>query len=725
MFEELFPEFLATYLATSDGQTHLAHYAYMRQTARANYQAIVACAAQNEDSTALILQKLLPHTDSPANRQHGYWVHPSSAINGDLRHWHERAGWTQSHQWAAVTTAILDFISDCITDPQQLDHACQNFTELTYVKGFQTATLSPILNALQPTAFALLNHRSRRVLNHLALTNFTAHLQDYPAANRRYQLLMDEITPSMQQMAKRTLDDAAPLDLFDMFCHWLVTIKKFDFRGTRYWRLALDDQAQPASDAWWQREWLEWQEGGFAALDGDLLGDISQLKRTAFNRLRDQMLAQSAPEWTQARANQIWTFAHKLREGDRIAVHTLTQDGQRLLLGMGTVIAPYYFVPNTESGHCVPIEWEETRPRLLPKAHWSSKLTQIDHARFGMLNTGPVIELPEKLPEQDALPEAATQYGEQTSQPRHVAESIIVYNNKKDHQPLPAYPLAACAEQTGFDEHTLARWIKAIERKGQIILYGPPGTGKTYMAEQLARHLVASESTSEFTSQDGFYDLIQFHPTYAYEDFIQGIRPYTLADGSITYRLTPGYFLEFCQRAAQCQDVCVLIIDEINRANLTRVFGELMYLLEYRDRAVSLAGGGEPLEIPNNVRIIGTMNTADRSIAVVDYALRRRFAFIEMAPDYEILRRWHRLHSTDLSTSKLIEPLIALLQRLNAQIGDSHYALGTAFFLRPSLSTELQDIWEMEIEPYLEEYFFDQPEVVAAWRWSSVVIVPN
>ena len=134
--------------------------------------------------------------------------------------------------------------------------------------------------------------------------------------------------------------------------------------------------------------------------------------------------------------------------------------------------------------------------------------------------------------------------------------------------------------------------------------------------------------------------MVQFHPAYSYEDFIQGIRPQSLPDGRLSYPLLPGRFLDFCARAQQHAGRCVLVIDEINRANLAGVFGEVMALLEYRDHCIPLAGGGS-FAIPANVHIIGTMNTADRSIALVDYALRRRFAFIELGPNYETLRRFH------------------------------------------------------------------------------------
>ncbi len=270
------------------------------------------------------------------------------------------------------------------------------------------------------------------------------------------------------------------------------------------------------------------------------------------------------------------------------------------------------------------------------------------------------------------------------------------------HQP---YSLNQCAHETGLPEAVLSRWLRAIERKGQAILYGPPGTGKTFLAQKLAQHLTQG--------QGGFWEMVQFHPAYAYEDFVQGIRPFTDDHGTLHYSLIPGRFLDFCQRASQHEGICVLVIDEINRANLAAVFGELMMLLEYRDAAIPLASGGS-FHIPANVRLLGTMNTADRSIALVDHALRRRFAFIHLPPNYDVLRQFHARSAYDA------EPLIRLLQRLNRQIADPHYFVGITFFLEPNLAEQLPDIWQLEIEPYLEEYFFDQPDQIEAFRWAKI-----
>jgi len=271
----------------------------------------------------------------------------------------------------------------------------------------------------------------------------------------------------------------------------------------------------------------------------------------------------------------------------------------------------------------------------------------------------------------------------------------------------PEYPLGRCAEDTSMDVNILERWVKAIERKGQAVIYGPPGTGKTFIAQKLAQHLIAGG--------DGFSDVVQFHPAYAYEDFIQGIRPRAGADGRLDYPLVHGRFLEFCERAALCKDRCVLVIDEINRANLARVFGELMYLMEYREAHVPLAGGGS-LRIPPNVRIIGTMNTADRSIALVDHALRRRFAFLALYPNYDVLKRYHESHKTGFPVDMLIQKLSVL----NRAINDRHYEVGISYFLRDDLNEHLEDIWRMEIEPYLEEYFYDQPSKAKDYAWEKI-----
>jgi MoxR-like ATPase len=271
--------------------------------------------------------------------------------------------------------------------------------------------------------------------------------------------------------------------------------------------------------------------------------------------------------------------------------------------------------------------------------------------------------------------------------------------------PQPIYPVTMMSEQTGYAVETIQQWRRALRRKQQVVFYGPPGTGKTFLAEQLARQWVSGS--------DGLVELVQFHPAYDYADFVEGLRPQTTAENQLSYEMLPGRLLEFCGRVAEREGNCVLIIDEINRANLSQVLGELFYLLEYRQATISLASGTR-FSLPPNLYLIGTMNTADRSVALVDHALRRRFAFIWLPPNYDVLRHYHR--QTDFDP----EALIRVLQRLNNHIEDAHYAVGISYFLRPDLSRELGEIWQLEIEPYLEEYFFNQPAQIEPFRWAVV-----
>lgn len=280
-----------------------------------------------------------------------------------------------------------------------------------------------------------------------------------------------------------------------------------------------------------------------------------------------------------------------------------------------------------------------------------------------------------------------------------------VNSGRTSHQ--SAYSLEECAKATHLTEEKLDQWVKVVKRKKQAILYGPPGTGKTFIAQHVVQHI---------TGESGFYDIVQFHPAYSYEDFIQGIRPVSTKSGTLTYPYRNGRFLDFCEKAKKYQGTCILIIDEMNRANLAQVFGELMYLLEYRDEKIPLASG-KIFGIPKNVLIVGTMNTADRSIALIDYALRRRFAFIALQPDYDILRRFH----AGKKSSFLLEKLIETLESLNREIDDPNYEIGPSFFLCDDLSGNIEIIWKMEIEPYLEEYFFTQRQRLDQFRWGTIM----
>ncbi|MEM7580294.1 MAG: AAA family ATPase [Cyanobacteria bacterium P01_A01_bin.80] len=517
-FIKLFKEFISSYPYTPDGLRHKEAYHEQRQKARENFQGIISANESGENIDEVVLLQLLPYELSNNNNKRNVWIHHAPAITGDIKVKYEGAGWTKSEDWSKIAQAIFNFVCRCNNDPDQLAEACEEFSKLYYSKGFQTGILTPILNALRPDDFLLINKKSLQVINYFTGKSHNHKLTNYPAINATGKTLIAELAPHMRQFGIPSMRDD---DLFDMFCHWLVAVKKYDFGGK----------------------------------ESQSMDEVSEL----------------------------------------------------------------------------PFDVE-------------------------------AIEM------------------------------------------QPEYSLSQCILDTGIKKETIENWLKAIERKKQAIFYGPPGTGKTYVAQKLAKYLVSGSN--------GFVDIVQFHPAYTYEDFVQGIRPQRI-NGELDYPLVNGRFLDFCEEAYRSQDICVLIIDEINRANVARVFGELMYLLEYRDEKMPLAAG-EEFSIPANVRIIGTMNTADRSIALVDHALRRRFAFIPLYPNYEILRHRHS------ETGFPVKELIQTLTNLNKEISNPHNEVGISYFLRDDLVNQIESIWQLEIEPYLEEYFFNQPSKVEQFRWKEV-----
>lgn len=260
--------------------------------------------------------------------------------------------------------------------------------------------------------------------------------------------------------------------------------------------------------------------------------------------------------------------------------------------------------------------------------------------------------------------------------------------------------------QTYLDEDWLDRSLDLLALKKQLILQGVPGTGKTHVARCLARLLARG---------DDAVTLVQFHPAYGYEEFVEGIRVRSVTvDGrqDVTYPVEDGVLLRVAARAAaEPSRPHVLIIDEINRGNLPRLFGELLYLLEYRGQAVELPLSGRRFHLPANLYLLGTMNAADRSIAPVDQALRRRFSFVNMEPDSRVLTAW-LARQPELPTA-LASRVVGLFERLNARLrGDvgPHARVGHSHFMVPGLDeARLETIWRHHIEPLLDELYAGRP----------------
>ncbi len=283
----------------------------------------------------------------------------------------------------------------------------------------------------------------------------------------------------------------------------------------------------------------------------------------------------------------------------------------------------------------------------------------------------------------------------------------------------------ACCAPAEFIEEILAQ----LEKKKQMVFYGPPGTGKTFVARELAKFLAEGDRDR--------WSLIQFHPSYTYEDFMEGIKPQSVPVGEdnyeVSYPVLAGSFMRFCQRAAADPDqIYTFIIDEINRGQIAKIFGELMYLLEYREDEIQLAytksaSDDTPAQfaIPGNVRIIGTMNTADRSIALVDFALRRRFAFYPFYPDDDahvqgMLGHWIEKHEV---ADKWIADFVRNLNGLLGRDVGRDFLVGHSYFMDAEGMGEaqLREVWRFQIEPLLHEYFVGKDNKLGAYDLDQLI----
>ena len=281
--------------------------------------------------------------------------------------------------------------------------------------------------------------------------------------------------------------------------------------------------------------------------------------------------------------------------------------------------------------------------------------------------------------------------------------------------PEPTQPdLQALADSVFLPVDFLERIHTLVEDKKQVIFQGPPGTGKTYVAQALAKHLAGSKER---------VTLVQFHPSYAYEDFVQGFRP-TLRGGQPGFELRDGPLLRAAEQARRepCEEH-FLVIDEINRGNIAKVFGELYFLLEYRDSEMQLQYSDTPFSLPSSLHIIGTMNTADRSIALVDLALRRRFYFVEFHPDEEpvkgVLRRW--LGANGLDHMAWVADAVKRANEKPQLKQDRHAAIGPSYFMKPGLDeAAVGRIWKHSVLPYIEERLFVEGEGLAEFHLDAL-----
>jgi hypothetical protein len=283
----------------------------------------------------------------------------------------------------------------------------------------------------------------------------------------------------------------------------------------------------------------------------------------------------------------------------------------------------------------------------------------------------------------------------------------------------PHFTEADFRRATFLDDGWLRRARSLLDLKRQLILQGVPGTGKTHVARCLAQLITHG--------RDGAVRLVQFHPAYSYEQFVEGIKARSVEMNGwhdVTYPVEDGLLCTFAAEAARSpSEPFVLVIDEINRGNLPRIFGELLYLLEYRGHSALLPYSRRGFRLPANLYLLGTMNAADRSVALIDQALRRRFSFLDMVPDAEVLAAWLRANppaaGPDFATR-----VVGLFERLNARLRGElgpAYQVGHSYFMVPELDEgRLRVVWEHHIQPLLVDYFSGQSDKAAQYQFHQL-----
>ena len=420
-----------------------------------------------------------------------------------------------------------------------------------------------------------------------------------------------------------------------------------------------------------------WQARAADGLANIGWGQLADLRRSRED-IQQDLVARGEGDHPTQRSLFLWEFANRIEIGDVIIA---TSRGA-YLLGWGTVEGEYQYIPNADglAVHTRRVHWHQLdeQVELFSGFIAVKRLTDFekypDWIRLAFWQLG------------DPLEASAKNYG-----PEDALKDLFI-------------------EPARFD-----RLLDSLRTRKNLILQGPPGTGKTFIARRLAWSLLGRKD-------DSVIEMVQFHQSYAYEDFVEGFRP-TASGG---FELKRGVFRRFCERANANRSVPhVFIIDEINRGNISRVFGELLMLIEDDKRGegyeVSLPYSGDSFHVPENVHILGLMNTADRSLAVVDYALRRRFAFDDLTPAFstEFGRQAIEQHLRESGSEPglarhVCERVTALNQKIadDRELGDG-FLIGHSYFV-PRNGDSPSRAWfdrivSTQIAPLLREYWFDSP----------------
>ena len=450
--------------------------------------------------------------------------------------------------------------------------------------------------------------------------------------------------------------------------------------GTRYWLMALGEGS---------KDWDACREEGVARFGFDKVGDLRRYESRA--QVLERFRALKPTDKNPRAAGMCWQFCHVVKPGDVFFV----KKGTQRVIGRGVVASDYRFEDSRpERKHVRDVTW------------WQAKREWVVAAGARKLPRFTLTDITEKT--------------ERIRDIESTLEASVVAPDPPTSRP---YTIDDAVADLFLRREDIERLTELLGRKKNLVLQGPPGTGKTYLAQRLAWLLAGERSRDRI-------EVVQFHQSYGYEDFVRGYRP-TEAGG---FELRDGPFLHVCERARQDSDrPHVLVIDEINRGNLSRIFGELLMLIEADKRSAEWAvrmayarRGEVAFYVPPNLYLIGTMNTADRSLALVDYALRRRFAFWMADPTFGADRFAQHLgeHGVPEPMRRRISiRLDALNEQIlkDPQLG-AGFRIGHSYFCQPPEGLTSDDAWNdwytnvvrYEIEPLLVEYWFDNTDRAAA-----------
>ncbi len=424
--------------------------------------------------------------------------------------------------------------------------------------------------------------------------------------------------------------------------------------------------------------WEEFYKKGIMAIGWGAIGNLSKFEDK--NQMKETMRTtyEHSDRSYKNDAHAAWQFAKEIKVGDVVFV----KQGMHQIIGRGVVESEYLFDENQ------PEDFNNVR-----RVKWTHK-GEWEHPGQAVLKT-----LTDITPYTDYIEKLNALFAEENED--EIENRTIVY---------PPYTADDFLREVYMSENDYNTLVDIVHEKKNVILQGAPGVGKTYAAKRLAYSMMGVQDSERVM-------MIQFHQSYSYEDFIMGYRP-TETGG---FKLNEGPFYKFCKLAeGDSENDYFFIIDEINRGNLSKIFGELFMLVEKDKRSkvkLQLLYSNEKFAVPDNVYIIGMMNTADRSLALLDYALRRRFAFFEMQPGFNT--EGFIQYRTELNNPKF-DKLIDAIETLNAAINadttlGEGFRIGHSYFCNVKQNTHLSNIVEYEIIHLLKEYWFDEPTKVRDW----------